>query len=72
MARIGDTPRTSLKSILEAVLLAAGEPLDRNALASVFAIIRVILAAYGRHCDQRELSTARESWEPDSHGRPTR
>jgi segregation and condensation protein B len=37
MARIGDTPRTSLKSILEAVLLAAGEPLDRNALASVFA-----------------------------------
>ena len=30
MASIGDTPRTSLKSILEAVLLAAGEPLARS------------------------------------------
>ncbi len=37
MARLGDTARTSLKSILEAVLLAADEPLDRAALASVFA-----------------------------------
>ena len=36
MARLGDTARTSLKCILEAVLLAAGEPLDRAALASVF------------------------------------
>ena len=36
MARIGDTPRTSLKSILEALLLAAGEPLTPAALASVF------------------------------------
>jgi len=36
MAKLGDTARTSLKCILEAVLLAAGEPLDRNALASVF------------------------------------
>ena len=33
---MGDTARTSLKCILEAVLLAAGEPLDRAALASVF------------------------------------
>jgi segregation and condensation protein B len=36
MAKLGDTARTSLKCILEAVLLAAGEPLDRSALASVF------------------------------------
>jgi segregation and condensation protein B len=36
MARLGDTARTSLKCVLEAVLLAAGEPLDRAALASVF------------------------------------
>jgi len=36
MARIGDTARTSLKSILEAVLLAAGEPLALNTLESVF------------------------------------
>lgn len=36
MASIGDTPRTSLKSILEALLLAAGEPLDLAAMASVF------------------------------------
>jgi len=36
MAKLGDTARTSLKCILEAVLLAAGEPLDRTALASVF------------------------------------
>ena len=36
MAKVGDTARTSLKCILEAVLLAAGEPLDRAALASVF------------------------------------
>jgi segregation and condensation protein B len=37
MARIGDTPRISLKSILEAVLLASGEPLSLSLLASVFA-----------------------------------
>ena len=36
MARIDDTARTSLKSILEAVLLAAGEPLSLAALATVF------------------------------------
>ena len=36
MARIGDTARTSLKSILEAVLLASGEPLSLEALATVF------------------------------------
>jgi segregation and condensation protein B len=36
MARIGDTARTSLKSILEALLLASDEPLDLNTLASVF------------------------------------
>jgi segregation and condensation protein B len=36
MARIGDTARTSLKSILEAVLLAAGEPLSLATLATVF------------------------------------
>lgn len=36
MARIGDTSRTSLKSIIEAVLLAAGEPLSLSALAGVF------------------------------------
>jgi len=36
MARIDDTSRTSLKSILEAVLLAAGEPLNLAALGGVF------------------------------------
>jgi segregation and condensation protein B len=36
MARIGDSKRTSLKSILEAVLLTAGEPLNLAALAAVF------------------------------------
>jgi segregation and condensation protein B len=36
MAKLGDTARTSLKCVLEAVLLAAGEPLDLGALASVF------------------------------------
>jgi len=36
MARIGDTARTSLKSILEAVLLAAGEPLSMKAIETVF------------------------------------
>ena len=36
MARLGDTARTSLKSIIEALLLAADEPLDRAALAAVF------------------------------------
>jgi len=36
MARIGDTARTSLKSILEAVLLAAGEPLTLKNFESVF------------------------------------
>jgi segregation and condensation protein B len=36
MARIGDTARTSLKSILEAVLLASGEPLSLETLAKVF------------------------------------
>jgi len=36
MAKLGDTARTSLKCGLEAVLLAAGEPLDRAALAAVF------------------------------------
>jgi segregation and condensation protein B len=36
MARIGDTARTSLKNILEAILLAADEPLGLSALASVF------------------------------------
>jgi len=36
MAKLGDTARTSLKCILEAVILAAGEPLDRAALAAVF------------------------------------
>jgi segregation and condensation protein B len=36
MARIGDSKRTSLKSILEAVLLAAGEPLSLVSLAKVF------------------------------------
>jgi segregation and condensation protein B len=36
MARIGDTARTSLKSILEALLLASGEPLSLAALATVF------------------------------------
>ena len=36
MARIGDTARTSLKSILEAVLMVAGEPLSLANLATVF------------------------------------
>jgi segregation and condensation protein B len=36
MARIGDTARNSLKSILEGVLLAADEPLNLAALAAVF------------------------------------
>jgi len=36
MARIGDSARTSLKSILEALLLASGEPLSLETLASVF------------------------------------
>ena len=36
MARIGDTARTSLKSILEAVLLASYEPLNMSMLSSVF------------------------------------
>jgi len=36
MARIGDSQRTSLKNILEAVLLAMGEPLNLAALAAVF------------------------------------
>lgn len=36
MARLGDTARTSLKCILEALLLASDEPLDRAALAAVF------------------------------------
>ena len=36
MPKLGDTARTSLKCILEAVLLAADEPLERAALASVF------------------------------------
>ena len=36
MASIGDTARTSLKSILEAVLLAADEPLNLPTLESVF------------------------------------
>jgi len=36
MARIGDTARTSLKSILEALLLASDEPLNVAALESVF------------------------------------
>ena len=36
MARIGDTARTSLKSILEAVLLASREPLSLEMLATVF------------------------------------
>lgn len=37
MARIGDSARTSLKSILEAVLMASDEPLNLPALAAVFA-----------------------------------
>lgn len=36
MPKIGDTARSSLKSILEGVLLASDEPLDIAALASVF------------------------------------
>lgn len=36
MARIGDTQRTSLKCILEAVLLAAGEPVSLATLSKVF------------------------------------
>ena len=37
MARIGDTARTSLKSILEGVLMASDEPLNVATLASLFA-----------------------------------
>ena len=37
MARVGDTARTSLKSILEALLMASDEPLNMNILSSVFA-----------------------------------
>ena len=36
MARIGDTARTSLKSILEAVLMVAGEPLSLANLETLF------------------------------------
>lgn len=36
MARIGDSARTSLKSILEAVLMATDEPLNLPALETVF------------------------------------
>ena len=36
MPKIGDTARTSIKCILEAVLLAADEPVDRAGLAAVF------------------------------------
>ena len=36
MARIGDTARTSLKSILEGVLMASDEPLNLANLAAVF------------------------------------
>ncbi len=36
MARIGDTARTSLKSILEAVLMASDEPVDMASLAALF------------------------------------
>jgi segregation and condensation protein B len=36
MPKLGDTARTSLKCILEAVLLAADEPLEPAALAAVF------------------------------------
>jgi segregation and condensation protein B len=36
MARIGDTARTSLKSVLEAVLMVAGEPLSLASLAALF------------------------------------
>ena len=36
MPRIGDTAHTSLKCILEAVLMASDEPLNMNMLASVF------------------------------------
>jgi segregation and condensation protein B len=36
MAHVGDTPRTSLKSILEAILLAAGEPVSLSLMASIF------------------------------------
>jgi segregation and condensation protein B len=36
MARIGDSAHTSLKHILEAVLLAADEPLEQKALAALF------------------------------------
>jgi segregation and condensation protein B len=37
MARVGDTPRTSLKSILEALLLASNEPLSLELMCAVFA-----------------------------------
>lgn len=36
MARVGDTARTSLKSILEGVLMASDEPLKLGDLAAVF------------------------------------
>jgi segregation and condensation protein B len=36
MAKLGDTARTSLKCILEALLLASDEPLDQAALCAVF------------------------------------
>jgi segregation and condensation protein B len=37
MARVGDTARTSLKSILEGVLMASDEPLNMADLAGIFA-----------------------------------
>ena len=63
MAKLGDTARTSLKCVLEAVLLAAGEPLDQAALASVFedserpsdADIAVALAELGEDYAERGL-----------------
>ena len=36
MARVGDTARTSLKSILEAVLMSTDEPLKLADLALIF------------------------------------
>jgi segregation and condensation protein B len=36
MAQLGDTPRTSLKSVLEAVLLAAGEPVSLSLMSTLF------------------------------------
>jgi len=63
MATLGDTARTSLKCILEAVLLAAGEPLSCDALASIFdeaerpaeAEIRRALAELGDDYAERGL-----------------